>query len=485
MKKIHIAYLLLVALFVGCTDKFDEFNTDTKNPAEVSGNSLFTNAQKELADQVNQTNVNQNIFKLWAQHWTETTYIDEANYDIVTRNIPEQIYRYYIRESLRDFKEAASLIAEEEGIAAETKQNRLMIIELLNVYAYQQLVDIFGMIPYSEALDIDNVYPKYDDGSAIYSDLISRVDAALAGLDPNKESFGSADLYYGGDVSAWIKFGNSLKIKLGIGIADVNSTLAKSTIESAVADGAFESSDDNCLIHYLTSSPNQNPLHQEIVLTGRKDFVAANTLVDKMNSLNDPRRASFFTDIGGAYIGGIYGYSNSYANYSHINDGILAADFPGFMMTYTEVLFYLAEAAARGYSVGGTAAEYYTMGITNSILEWGGSQADVDAYLAQPDVDYATAPDASADGWREKIGTQSWIANYTKGLEAWSTWRRLDYPVFNVPEQWETVMDIPTRFTFPVEEQTLNPTSYEEAATAVGGDELTTKIFWDMYDANE
>jgi hypothetical protein len=157
------------------------------------------------------------------------------------------------------------------------------------------------------------------------------------------------------------------------------------------------------------------------------------------------------------------------------------------MLTYTEMLFYLAEAAERGFTVPKSAAEYYNMGITQSILNWGGTQAEADAYLAQADVAYATAPDASTDGWREKIGTQSWLANYTKGLEAWTTWRRLDYPVFNLPQTLVdgSVMDIPTRIQFPVEEQTLNAASYAKAAEDIGGDDLTTKIFWDMYDANE
>ncbi|HEX5172036.1 MAG TPA: SusD/RagB family nutrient-binding outer membrane lipoprotein [Cyclobacteriaceae bacterium] len=486
MKRKYIISVLLASLFVGCTDKFEDFNTDKKNPPVVPGNSLFTNGQKELADQVNQTSVNQNVFKLWAQYWTETTYIDEANYDIVTRNIPETVYRYYIRESLKDLTEAARVISEEtDPTTQSTIQNRLMIIELLKAYAFQQLVDIFGMIPYSEALNIDNVYPKYDDGAAVYSDLIAKVDAAIDGLDANEESFGSADLFYGGDVSKWIKFGNSLKIKLGISIADANPTLAESTIVSAV-DGAFASEADECLIQYQGSSPNQNPLYQEIILTGRKDYVVANTFVDKLNALQDPRRDHFFSNkINGEYVGGIYGHANAYANYSHISDGILQATFPGFIMTYSEILFYLAEAAERGFAVPNTAEEYYNMGITSSILSWGGTQADVDTYLARTDVAYATAPDASAEGWREKIGTQSWIANYTKGLEAWTTWRRLDYPVFNVPEQWTSVMDIPTRFTFPVEEQTLNQTKYGEAVNAMGGDELTIKIFWDKFDANE
>src|SRR5690606_40684814 len=100
-----------------------------------------------------------------------------------------------------DFKEAKELIAVEEGPEAEaTKQNRLMIIELLEAYTWHQLVDIFGMVPYTEALNIENVYPKYDDGAFIYNDLLKRVTDAVEALDPSEGSFGSADLYYGGDV---------------------------------------------------------------------------------------------------------------------------------------------------------------------------------------------------------------------------------------------------------------------------------------------
>ncbi|PGH38053.1 MAG: SusD/RagB family nutrient-binding outer membrane lipoprotein, partial [Candidatus Nephrothrix sp. EaCA] len=91
----------------------------------------------------------------------------------------------------------------------------------------------------------------------------------------------------------------------------------------------------------------------------------------------------------------------------------------------------------------------------------------------------------SRDGWREKIGTQSWIANYTKGLEAWTTWRRLDYPVFNVPETKASVEDIPTRLVFPVDEQKINGKNYQAAAAAIGGDLLTTKIFWDVYNVTK
>ncbi|MBR9999960.1 MAG: SusD/RagB family nutrient-binding outer membrane lipoprotein, partial [Cyclobacteriaceae bacterium] len=449
----YILYFVLITFFVGCTDNFEDFNTDKKNPAVVEGNALFSNGQKELMDQVNSTNVNLNIFKMMAQYWTETTYTDEANYNLVERNISGNIYLAYYREALKDMDEAARLIAEESDPVGEaTKQNRLAIIEIMQAYAYNRLVDIFGSIIYSEALDIDNVYPAYESGATVYSDLINRVNTAIGQLDPGEGSFGASDLIYQGDVSAWIKFANTLKIKMGITLADYDASLAASTITSAV-DGAFGSSADDAILHYLGSAPNQNPLYLDLIASGRKDFVPANTIVDKMNELDDPRRDNYFTLFEGEYVGGLYGYPNSYANYSHIDPTIESPTFPGFFMTYTEMLFYLAEAAARGFAVPNTAEEYYNMGITESILSEyfePGTQAEVNAYLAQSEVAYNAAE------WKQKIGTQSWIANYTRGLEAYTTWRRLDYPVFYVAELVESTADIPTRFTYPVSEQTLN-----------------------------
>ena len=91
MKKLKfLIYLVLIIFIASCTKNFEDFNTDTKNPSDVPGETLFSNAQKALADQRASTNVNINVFKLWSQYWTETTYTDEANFDIVNRNIPDK-----------------------------------------------------------------------------------------------------------------------------------------------------------------------------------------------------------------------------------------------------------------------------------------------------------------------------------------------------------------------------------------------------------
>ena len=487
MKRKYLILLVLTAFFAACTDKFEDYNIDKKNPAIVTGEALFSYAQIELFDQITNTDVNLNVWKLFSQYWTETTYTDEANYDIVARNIPDNTFNRYYDRFLKDFQEATKLITESEPVSAVgevEKTNKLAIIELMVCYAYQNLVDMFGNIPYSQALDISIISPVYDDAATVYADLINRVDAALAALNDAEGSFGSADLVYGGDVASWKKFGNSLKVKMGIVLSDVNDGLAKSTIESAVAAGVFESNGDDARIPYLSSSPHFNPLYDDLVASGRKDFVAANTIVDVMNDLADPRLAAYFTMIDTssesgvvklAYVGGPYGESSPYSLYSHIADPIQEATFPGIMLTYSEVLFYLAEAAARGYDVGGTDEELYGQAITASFEFWGLSTDDADDYLANPDVAWTTA----AGDYKQKIGTQAWLSFYIRGLEGFTSWRRLDYPVLNLPPAIDTYSEIQLRYTYPVNEQTLNDVNYATASSAIGGDELTTPLFWD------
>lgn len=479
MKTIKIILVSVLSILIACTDDFEEFNRETKRPAVVNGEALFTNAQKALADQISTPNVNLNVFNLFAQYWNATTYTDEANYDIVNRTIADNTFQEFYRDVLRDFNEAARLIGEEETNDLNTEQdvnNKLMIVELMTAYTYQILVNIFGNIPYTEALNIDDLLPAYDDAATIYNDLIDRTNTAVNSLVvTGNDGFGSADLLYGGDIESWIKFGNSLKIKLGITLADVNPSLAQSTVESA-ASGAFASGADDALFPYQSSTPNTNQIHAELVLTGRHDFIPANTIIDMMNALEDPRRSVYFTLYQGEYVGGTYGESSPFTQHSHVSDLIQTPDFPGVLFTYYEVLFYLAEAAARGYNVGNTDEELYNMGISANFEFWGLPGDSLSVYLARPDVAWATAE----GDWKQKIGTQSWLALYTRGIEGYTQWRRLDYPIFNIPPTIQSYDQIPVRFTYPIGEQTLNNENYAAAAEAIGGDLMTNKLFWDV-----
>jgi hypothetical protein len=477
MKKIILTALSIIAL-VSCqsNDSYENLNRDPKNPTQVDSDFLFNSASKSLVDQLTSTSVNNNIFRMLGQHWTETTYVDEANYDFNTRNITNNFWSEMYRDVLLDLSTAKANTDADTKLSAASKASRNAQIEILSVYAWASLVETFGDVPYSQALNPSEfVLPAYDDAATIYGDLLTRLTAAIPAL--TNDGFGAADPIYAGNVTAWKKFGNSLKLRMGVRIADAPgmSAMAQAAITSAVSGGVFTSNADNASFPYTTTTPNTNPVWDALVQSGRSDFIPANTLVDFMNNVNDPRRAFYFQENLGAgtYDGGPYGENNSYASFTHIGTRMEMADNTASLMDFSEVSFYLADAAER--SISGTpaqAAGFYNAGITASFDYWGAP--NVAAYLADSKIAYATAPGT----WKVKIGNQLWLAMYNRGYEAWTAWRTYDIPGFSKPAVSE--LPVPTRYTYPISEQNLNATNYEAASTAIGGDEQTTKIFWDV-----
>lgn len=481
MKKL-ILILTAAVMAVSCSDNLEDLNQNIKDPTAVSGESLFSSAQKQLADQFVTPNVNLNNNRLWVQHLQETTYTDESNYDQVTRAIPDNHWREMYRDVLKNLNESAEIIgANTDPITSGANPNKLAIIEILTVYAYSNLVETYGNIPYSEALDIDNLLPKYDDAFTVYKDLIVRLTAAQNSLNVGAGTFnGSQDLMYAGDVASWKKFANSLKLRMGMVLADVDPGLSVSTVNSAVAAGVFTSNADNGSYAYRASAPNNNPMNDNLVLSGRKDYVAAKTIITVMNDLEDPRRAAYFTDVDGEYIGGEIGKPSPYSSNSHVAPRLTDPTEPGVLLSYVEVEFLLAEAAARGgYNVSGTAESHYNAAITASFDYW--EVEGVADYLAKPEVAYDSAIAASTSNpkWKQVIGTQAWLGLYNRTFAAWLSVRRLDYPILTKPFNAES--GFPVRYTYPAQEQTLNTTSYNEAASAIGGDAPETRLFWDMF----
>ncbi|MFH1160721.1 MAG: SusD/RagB family nutrient-binding outer membrane lipoprotein [bacterium] len=475
MKNI-LAILLTFLLFSSCT-KLEELNVNTKDPTEVPGESLFTGAQRYLSNQMVTPNVNLNIWRMFVQQWTETTYTDEANYDIVTRPIPGNHWNVLYRDVLMNLKESAKVLQETGTLPGDDPAvltNKLAIVEVMTVYTYSVLVETFGNVPYTEALDPAILLPKYDDGLTIYKDLIARLSTAIASMDQDEWSFGVEDNMYQGDVIAWYQFANSLKLRMGMLLSDVDNALASTTVAEA-APNVITDNQLNATITYMSSQPNNNPINENLVLSGRNDFVGANTLVDVMNDLNDPRRSSYFTTVGDSmlYIGGIYGVSNDYFQFSHVAVPITDPTFESDLFDLAEVEFLLAEGAERGFSVGGSAEEHYNNAIRASFEFWGLSDDAATTYLAQTKVAYSTATGT----WQQKIGEQKWIGLYNRGFESWTAYRMLDFPVLVPPPDAESVL--PLRLTYPVAEQTLNGANRAAAGLAIGGDAVSTKLFWD------
>jgi hypothetical protein len=472
MKKILIIPVLLMAL-ASCNKDLSNLNIDTKHASSAPSYALFSNGQRNLVDLLATPNVNTNIFQLITQQWTEVTYVDESNYDLGTRAISDNWWRGMYKNVLINFEASRTLIPKDVPDADQQK-NELAMLDVMEVYTWSVLVNTYGNIPYKEALDPTNLFPKYDDAKTVYYDLLTRLDADIAALNSSAVSFGGADLIYGGDVNQWKKFANSLKLRMGMIIADFDAAKAKSVVEAA-APNVFTSNSDNAVFTYLAATPNVNPVWTNLVQSGRNDYVPTSTIINIMSANNDPRMPFYFTTVGGIYVGGKVGIGNAFPAYSHPSGLVEKPDFPYILLSYSEVEFALAEAVERGFSVSGTAAVHYTKAVSASLDFWGVSAADAATYLAQPSVVYATA----AGTYKQKIGIQKYLALYMDGFDAWTEQRRLDYPALVAPPTAQS--GYPVRYTYPVNEQNLNSGSWSAAATAIGGDRVITKLFWDKY----
>lgn len=484
MKKIILPFLTGL-MFVGCTR--DDINTNSHSAYEVIPSTLITFAQKALSDNVTTPNVNNNNFRLTMQYWTETTYVNQSNYDFASRSVSDQVYSDNYVNVLNNLSKAKGLIEKYVPTPTEAptwevvKANQLSIIDIMIVYTYQNLVDTFGNVPYTEANQLASIVtPKYDDAATIYSDLITRLDADINNLKvvapltaTTSSALGTADLYYSGDVTKWKKFGSSLLLKLGIALADSNPTLAQQTVNKAIGYGVITAAADNAKLVYLASSPNYSPLYANLVATNRNDYVGGKPFIDYMVAASDLRISKYFQEVPviGGYKGQGIGAPAAFDLFSLPGQFAYTTTTPGLLLTNTEVYFYLAEVAAR-WNIG-NAATYYNSAITASFVEWGLTAVDATAYI--------TAHPYDATNWKKSIGEQSWVAHYNQPLVSWNSWRRLDYPQLIAASNATPTAEgkVPVRLVYSPREASTNGTNVAAAATAIGGDKMTTKLFWD------
>ena len=364
MKKILIIFLVFIS--VTACEKLDTLNANLKDFTVVPGEAVYNGATRALLNQMFTCNVNNNNTMLFVQYFAETTYPDESRYDMITRPIPATHMNTMYRLVLMNYKDAARALSTASlgGIDQKQRDNQLAIIEIMSIFTWSNLVETYGNMPYSEALDYLKPNPKYDDGLTIYKDLISRLNAAITKLDPAYAGMGAGyDNVFGGTVAGtakWIRFANTLKLRMWIMLSDVASeaALAKTTVEAA-APNVFNvpitsaTTGDKFALTYLSASPNQNPFYTELVVSGRYDFVNTSVYVDAMNAVNDPRRVGYmWTQVDGAYVGGAQGMPNSYPAFTHVDNAKLTATREVVLMDYTEAEFLLAEAVERGFSVG-------------------------------------------------------------------------------------------------------------------------------------
>lgn len=471
IKTVIFGGALAALTLTSCQRDLTSLNDDPKHASVLPSENLLATALYQSSFYMDASSVNFNNYRFFTQQWAETQYPGETQYDLVTRNQPRNHWNRMYVYSLNNIRQAKTNLQNELNSDA-AKANKLATLEIEEIFVWENLVDTYGDVPYSEALNSEIVSPKYDDAKTIYIDLLKRLDAVTATIVSGTKGYDKGDLVYYGDMAKWKKFANSLKLRLAMNLADVDPAMSKSNAEAAVASGVIASDAEAYKFKY-DGGTFINPVYNDLVASGRADFVPSELVINTMNSLSDPRRAVWFTTVGGVYKGGVFGeLNNPYTDFSQLSSVFRDSKNPSNLLSFAEVAFLKAEAAARGYNVGGTAAALYNAAVTASMNEYGVSAAETTAYLAANPYDAAN--------WKKSIGVQAWIALFNRGLANWNITRRLDYPVFVNPPKSQ-LSGVPVRMPYPDQEYVLNQANVSAAGTKIGGDKATTKLFWDKF----
>ncbi|WP_289044678.1 SusD/RagB family nutrient-binding outer membrane lipoprotein [uncultured Olleya sp.] len=480
MKKIKITLLSLLTILtiVGCTRDYEEINTDPNNPVEIPGHLLLGTTQRVYMNVMHGVlgGAGGDMGAIWAQLWTKVQYNDEERY-VPRRDVMDNIWTSTYTSVISEAK------AMEELAIAEGNTNLQAAALIMQASGYQFLTDLYGPIPFTQAINTEILKPSYDDEETVYNGIINMYTQAANLLSNGTGTItASSDLFYGGDTTKWLKLANTLKFRALMRISSTRNV--SSELQALVNSGnLMTSNDDNAEVSYLTNQPDANPIYELIDFGSRLEYKINSLLVDFMTTSNDERLNVYAAEnASGDIVGKPAGLGDqtplpneglgyTYSNISGLGDFYLNPELPGVLMSYYELKFLMAEAANEGLISGGlsTAETHYFDGITAS-FEF--NEISPATYLAQPGLVFANQNDA-----RQKIGEQKWVSLFAQGFEAWTEVRRTNIPALT-PALEGDINEVPSRYYYPTTEASLNQNNYNAASSSIGGDELISPLFW-------
>ncbi|SOD95587.1 SusD/RagB family nutrient-binding outer membrane lipoprotein [Spirosoma fluviale] len=481
MKKIFfLSFTLSLLTLSGCENKFNETNVNPNDPTSVPAERLLPHgiysAVSNIIGPSSTVSLGLDAGNGWAQHTARIQYteIDQFSYTSDLQDLP---WRYLYNEALADFQKIYEL-----GKTANN-ENLQAIGLIMRSWVFANLTDVYGDIPYSEALKGTTsgiVAPKFDAQKDVYAGLVNDLKTA-SDLISTKTVDKDADILFAGDMTKWKKLANSLSLRLlnrMVGKTGL-SIDPKAEMTRILSDPAkypvMTSNTDVAQLVYL-SRPNNNPTSEN--RRTRDDHRVSATLVDKLVALGDPRLGVYANKAvaTGLYKGVPNGLPNSdagalgFTSTSKIGDFFVQETTPGVIMSYAELNFIKAEAALKGVTAAGDAAKAYEEGI----------KASMAYYKLTLPADYLTTNALKAgDAGLTQVLEQKWIALFGQGVEAWTEYRRTGVPALVVPKVNYNGGVIPTRLPYPSSEENLNNANFKAALTAMGGaNTMQTKLWW-------
>ncbi len=470
----------LIVSGVGCTKNIDEFGDINVNPgivAEANTAALLSNVISGMGDEVWAVNPG-----LYAQLYAETQYTEASRY---VRIQPD--FGGYYEGPLYDLVNIIKYNTDPEtslkAQANGSNANQIAIARILKAWFFLRVTDQWGDIPYFQALNFNGQIP-YDKQQDIYADLFKELKEAIAQFDGGATVKG--DILLDGNVTAWRKFANSLRMIMALRLSAVDATKGKAEFLDAMgANGGYLTTNADDIMLEYPGGTYPSTFYEYYSITMRSDYALSKTVTDFMNPTGDRRVNAW----GSSNIGFQYGlerndaitFASANPNWARImHPSIRTEDQPIPILTSSQITLARAEAAQRGWTAE-NAATLYRTGIELNWRLWGVFDAAAfNAYMLQPNVALTAGTEL------QKIITQRWLAAFPDGLEAWNIIRSTGFPVLTpapgvVPPAGTTRV-IPIRMGISQSHFDLNNTHTNAVAEIykIGGekDSQYGKMWW-------
>jgi hypothetical protein len=476
MKNINRFLLLMLLAFVlnSCSESLSDININPDKSPTANPEQVLTTAMGTIGYVVDGQYNHDNI--LWGQYWTWGPGVALSN---IERYIGEGAD--YDNEWINIYSKA---LTDLKFVANSSSRGHAGIAKILMAYTYQGVVDHWGDVPFSEALngelsDGSNFAPRFDDDAVIYPQLVTMIDDGLLDIDASSGNVGAEDLIYSGDMDAWVRFGNSLKLRILMrmsGVVDVSAQVTE-----LLANGTFiESMSDIAAIPFSGVVGNENPMFARMEAGVKNFYIASNTSLEYLQDNNDPRLLAFYAPAKNSnnLVGILQGsideepFTNSVGDYSQMTALAYGQNNDVILMSNWETWFLRAEAALK---FGGDDEAAFAAAVQANFDYLG---IDPGTYIA--DLNYSGGGDVQK---LNHIAIQKWISmNGTQEDEGWIETRRFDTPsnpifsqtIFATPFVSVLPPNVhPSIWFYPANELSLNPNAPAQHS-------ITDKVFWDQ-----
>lgn len=503
------AAIVLLLGMVGCKKITTDLNVNPNVPSSIDAKYILSSALKSSADIATGSGgggfSGNDLIDIYMGYWTVSGgYIPSSA--LLTYNLTTDFGSALWDNTYLTLANYQAIQASYSSTAATAGAKYVAISKIMQVFHYQKLVDTYNNIPYSSALQSGKINsPAYDDAATIYKSLVNQLDSTIMLIKNapiTADDPGGFDILYGGVMSNWIAFANTLKLKILMHqtqVAGGNAYIQAHLTGLTSANFIGTNSDVTIQPGYTNSAGNQqNPMWADIGFkisggtNGNADYFRANSYgVNFYKSTNDPRLSLFYdtSKASGKVVGRVFGSTNGLETNSMVSAiggntkgatqaaGLLASPYAGaIILTSTESFFIQAEAMQRGLLAGDAGATFLTA-VTESFRLLGVTNyaAAAATYTAQANdnVNFTTSSNKI-----KTIIMQKWAAlNTYDPLESWTDWRRLGYPS-DLPVSiypGTTATHIPYRLLYPTSEYNYNKTNVNGQGTI---DALSSKVFW-------